>query len=159
MDNPDTTTRNSLAIRVFRIDVSDADKPIVDREWAALLDPKPGKVAALRQGLGAVAGRPRQAPDRGARRHGLQRSERLDEDLGVTPGAKALCIDVDAALTANGLVNQKLEGISVVKVGGKSVLAAVDDNDFDLAHITHPADNPSSLPTTVDFVPLPAGCS
>jgi hypothetical protein len=57
---------------------------------------------------------------------------------GVTPGAKSLCVDVNAALTANGLVNQKLEGISVLRVAGRSVLAAVDDNDFNLAHITDP---------------------
>jgi hypothetical protein len=78
---------------------------------------------------------------------------------GVTPGTKSLCVDVNAALTADGLVNQKLEGISVLRVAGRSVLAAVDDNDFDLAHVTDPADNPASLPTSIDFVPLPAGCS
>ena len=77
---------------------------------------------------------------------------------GVTPGQKSLCIDVNAALTANGLVNQKLEGISVVRSNGRPMLAAIDDNDFDLAHITDPVTNPTSLPTTIDFVPLPAGC-
>ena len=35
----------------------------------------------------------------------------------------------------------------------------VNDNDFDLAHITNPAANSTSNPTTIDFVPLPSTCS
>jgi hypothetical protein len=195
MENPDTTTRNSLAIRVFRIDV------IVDREWVALLDVKPGKKSPLSDKVSALwpAG-----PDKllveerddtisndptastkiykvdfsgatnllGGAYDNPATSPTLEQQYipttggvvpsnpsGVTPGAKSLCVDVNAALTANGLVNQKLEGISVLRVAGTSVLAAVDDNDFDLAHITDPADTPASLPTSIDFVPLPAGCS
>jgi hypothetical protein len=201
MENPDTTTRNSLAIRVFRVDVSDASKPVVDREWAALLDVKPGKKSPLSDKVSALwpAGPDKllieerddtvsSDPSASTKIYkvdfthatnllgGVYDDESTSPSLeqqyipttggvvppnpaGVTPGDKSLCMDVNAALTAAGLVNQKLEGISVVKAGGKSVLAAVDDNDFDLAHITHPADNPASLPTTVDFVPLPAACS
>jgi hypothetical protein len=77
----------------------------------------------------------------------------------VTPGQKSLCIDVNAALTANGLVNTKLEGVSVIGTGAHATLAAVNDNDFDLAHVTNPAANPSLNPTSIDFVPLPATCS
>jgi hypothetical protein len=47
MENPTTTTRNSLAIRVFRIDVTNVAHPVVDREWAALLDINPGKKSSL----------------------------------------------------------------------------------------------------------------
>jgi hypothetical protein len=201
IENPDTTTRNSLAIRVFRIDVTNVGSPVVDREWAALLDVKPGKKSPLAD---KVSGLWPAGPDRLLVE---ERDDTVSSDLaastkiytvdftkatnllggpydqastaptleqqyipttdgvvpqnpaGITPGRKSLCIDVNAALTANGLVNQKLEGISVVRPNAKPTLAAIDDNDFDLAHITNPAANPSSLPTTIDFVPLASGCS
>jgi hypothetical protein len=56
-------------------------------------------------------------------------------------------------------VNTKLEGASVIGSGAHVTLAAVNDNDFDLAHVTNPAANPAPAPTSIDFVPLPAGCS
>ena len=46
-----------------------------------------------------------------------------------------------------------------MKSGGRTSLAAVNDNDFDLAHITNPTANPNPNPTTIDFVPLPSTCS
>jgi hypothetical protein len=200
IENPDTTTRNSLAIRAFRLDVTDVRNPVVDREWAALLDVKPGKKSPLSDKVSALwpAG-----PDKllieerddtvssdptastkiykvdftqatnllGGAYDQAATTPTLEQQYipttggvvppnppGVTPGQKSLCIDVNAALTANGLVNQKLEGISVVRSNGRPMLAAIDDNDFDLAHITDPVTNPTSLPTTIDFVPLPAGC-
>jgi hypothetical protein len=201
MENPDTTTRNSLAIRVFRIDVSNVRNPVVDREWAALLDVKPGKKSPLSD---KVSGLWPVGPDKllveerddtistdpaastkiykvdfthatnllGGAYDDESTSPTLEQQyipttdgvvpanpVGVKPGSKALCIDVNAALNAGGLVNQKLEGISVVGSRGHLALAAVDDNDFDLAHITNPTANPNSVPTTIDFVPLPAGCS
>ena len=201
MENPDTTTRNSLAIRVFRIDVTNVRKPVVDREWAGVLDVKPGKKSPLSD---KVSGLWPAGPDKllieerddtvssdpsastkiykvdftkatnllGGRYDDPATSPTLEQQYipttdgtvppdpaDVKPGQKSLCIDVDAALSANGLVNEKLEGISLVRQGGRTMLAAIDDNDFDLAHITHPADNPTSLPTTIDFVPLPAGCA
>jgi hypothetical protein len=201
IENPDTTTRNSLAIRVFRIDVSNVRNPVVDREWAALLDVKPGKKSPLADKVSALwpAGpdkllieerddTPSSDPAASTKLYKVDFAKATNllggaydqpatsptleqqyipkadgivppDPAGVVPGQKSLCVDVNAVLTAGGLVNQKLEGISVVRANGKSVLAAVDDNDFDLAHITNPATNPSSLPTTIDFVPLPAGCS
>ena len=201
MENPDQTTRNSLAIRVFRIDVTKVDKPVVDREWAALLDVKPGKKSPLSDKVSALwpAG-----PDKllieerddtissdpaastkiykvdftkatnllGGVYDDSATSPTLEQQYipktdgvvppdpaNVTPGKKSLCIDVNAALTANGLVNTKLEGMSLVKAGGKTSLAVINDNDFDLAHITNPAANPASNPTSIDFVPLPSTCS
>ena len=77
---------------------------------------------------------------------------------GVVPGAKTLCIDVARALTDTGLVNVKLEGMSLVKQSGKTVLAMVDDNDFDLAHQVDPVASPASLATQLDVLPLPRGC-
>jgi hypothetical protein len=201
IENPDSTTRNSLAIRVFRIDVSDVRNPVVDREWAALLDVKPGKKSPLADKVSALwpAGpdkllveerddTPSSAPAASTKIYRVDFTEATNllggaydqsstsptleqqyvprsdgvvppDPAGVVPGQKSLCIDVNAALTAGGLVNQKLEGVSVVRLGGRPVLAAVDDNDFDLAHITNPTANPTSLPTTIDFVPLPAACS
>jgi hypothetical protein len=201
MENPNTTTRNSLAIRVFRLDVTNVAHPVVDREWAALLDIKPGKKSPLSDKVSALwpAG-----PDKllveerddtissdpsastkiynldfthatnllGGRYDEAATSPTLEQQYipttdgvvppnpaGVTPGQKTLCIDVNAALTAIGLVNTKLEGVSVIGSGSHATLAAVNDNDFDLAHITNPTVNPASNPTTIDFVPLPAGCS
>jgi hypothetical protein len=78
---------------------------------------------------------------------------------GVTPGREVAVRGRQRALTAGGLVNTKLEGMSVIRVGRKAVLPAVNDNDFDLAHQSHPADNPTSNPTTIAFVRLPAGCA
>ena len=123
------------------------------------------EVTARRQGLGAVAGRPGQAADRGARRHGLERPERASTRIwkvdftratnllggaydstrprarrsrsstsrrraascratrpGVVPGAKALCIDVNAALTAGGLVNVEARG-HVARQAGRQARA------------------------------------
>jgi len=201
MENPDKVTRDSLAIRVFRIDVTKRDSPVVDREWAYLLDVKPGKKSPLADKISALwpAG-----PDKllieerddmvssdpaavtriykvdfsnatnllGGVHDDVATSPTLEQQYipttggvvppipaGVVPGAKSLCIDVNAALTANGLVNQKIEGISLVKSGGKTTLALIDDNDFDLLHVTNPGANPSSVPTVIDFLPLPAGCS
>jgi hypothetical protein len=201
MENPNTTTRNSLAIRVFRIDVTRVDKPVVDREWAALLDVKPGKKSPLADKVSALwpAGPDKllieerddtisSDPAASTKIYKLDFSKATNllggvyddpatsptleqqyipttdgvvpsDPANVTPGKKSLCIDVNAALTANGLVNTKLEGISLVKAGGRTSLAAVNDNDFDLAHITNPAANPSPNPTTIDFVPLPAACA
>jgi hypothetical protein len=48
------TDRSSLALRVFRIDVTKADKRVVDREWAALLDVKPGKKSPLSDKVSAL---------------------------------------------------------------------------------------------------------
>jgi hypothetical protein len=201
MENPNTTTRSSLAIRVFRIDVTNASEPVVDREWAALLDVKPGKKSPLSDKVSALwpAG-----PDKllieerddtissdpsastkiykvdfakatnllGGAYDDPATSPTLEQQYipitdgvvppdpaDVTPGKKSLCIDVDAALTANGLVNTKLEGMALVKAGGRTSLAMINDNDFDLAHITNPAANPAANPTTIDFVPLPSTCS
>jgi hypothetical protein len=182
-------------------DVSNVRNPVVDREWAALLDVKPGKKSPLADKVSALwpAGpdklfieerddTPSSDPAASTKLYKVDFTKATNllggaydqpatsptleqqyipkadgivppDPAGVVPGQKSLCVDVNGALTAGGLVNQKLEGISVVRANGKSVLAAVDDNDFDLAHITNPATNPSSLPTTVDFVPLPAGCS
>ena len=42
--------------------------------------------------------------------------------------------------------------------GGKTVLAMVDDNDFDLAHQVDPVGSPASLATQLDYLPLPRGC-
>ena len=80
---------------------------------------------------------------------------------GVVPGAKSLCIDVARTLTDDGLVNVKLEGMSLVRqpsLRGKTVLAMVDDNDFDLAHQVDPIGSPTSLATQLDYLPLPRGC-
>ena len=201
MENPNTTTRSSLAIRVFRIDVTNVDKPLVDREWAALLDVKPGKKSPLADKvsalwpagpdkllveerddtissdpaastkiykvdfskatnlLGGVYDDPATTPTLEQRYIPTTDGVVPPDPADVTPGTKSLCIDVNAALTANGLVNTKLEGISLVKSGGRTSLAAVNDNDFDLAHITNPTVNPTSNPTTIDFVPLPVSCS
>jgi hypothetical protein len=201
MENPNTTTRNSLAIRVFRIDVTNVNKAVVDREWAALLDVKPGKKSPLSDKvsalwpagpdkllveerddtissdpaastkiykvdftkatnlLGGVYDDPATSPTLEQQYIPTADGVVPADPAGVAPGRKALCIDVNAALTANGLTNTKLEGISLVKSGGRTSLAAVNDNDFDLAHITHPAANPNANPTTIDFVPLPSTCS
>ena len=58
MENPGRAARDSLAIRVFRLDVTNASHPVVDREWVQPAGGQPGeKEAARRQDLGAVAGR------------------------------------------------------------------------------------------------------
>lgn len=200
MENPDTTGRNSLALRVFRIDVTDVRDPQVDREWLHVLEPKPTGKGPRSDKVSALwpAG-----PDKllieerddartddpagstkiwkvdfsdatnllGGKYDDESTSPTLEQALipaanGVVPdlparvraGSKSLCVDVDATLTANGLVNQKLEGMSLVQRGGRTMLAVVDDNDFDILHITDPVTNPTSVPTTIDFVQLPKGC-
>jgi hypothetical protein len=200
MENPDKTTRNSLALRVFRIDVTDVDDPVVDREWVHLLAIKPGKKSPLADKVSALwpagpdkllieerddirsddpAGTTRiwkvdfsqatnllgGAYDQTATSPTLEQLYLPTSDgvvpadpAGVTPGKRSLCADANAVLTANGLVNQKLEGMALVKSGHRTELALIDDNDFDLAHVTDPAANPDSIPTKIDFVPLPDGC-
>ena len=200
MENPGKPTRDSLAIRVFRIDVTNAGSPIVDREWVHLLEIKPGKRSPLADKVSALwpAG-----PDTllieerddtvssdatavtrlwkvdftratnllGGAYDSTATSPTLEEryvpasggvvpadPAGVAPGRKSLCVDVNLALTASGLVNVKLEGMALVEQHGKAVLAVVNDNDFDLAHVTDPGANPGSLASQVDFVKLPPGC-
>jgi hypothetical protein len=48
--------------------------------------------------------------------------------------------------------------MSLVRQSGKTVLAMVDDNDFDLAHQVDPVANPTSLATQLDYLPLPRSC-
>jgi hypothetical protein len=200
MENPDTSTRNSLALRVFRIDVSDVRNPVVDREWLHVLEAKPtgkgpraDKVSGLWSAgpdkllieerddartddpagstkiwkvdfskatnlLGGSFDDPATSPTLEQRLIWAGTGELPAAPATATPGKRSLCIDVNATLTANGLVNQKLEGISLVRRGGRTMLAGIDDNDFDLGHVTDPVANPGSIPTTIDFVPLPDGC-
>lgn len=200
MENPDKVTRDSLAIRVFRIDVTSAAHPVVDREWVHLLEVNPARKKPLADKISSIlpAG-----PDKllieerddtvtndptavtrlwkvdFTRATNLLGGTYDDESTtptletqyvpstngvvpanpaGVVPGAKTLCIDVARTLTDDGLVNVKLEGMSLVKQGGKTVLAMVDDNDFDLAHQVDPVGSPASLATQLDFLPLPRGC-
>jgi hypothetical protein len=47
IENPNTTTRKSLAIRVFRLDITNSRKPVVDREWVYLLEVNPTKKEPL----------------------------------------------------------------------------------------------------------------
>lgn len=54
MENPNKDTRKSLALRVFRLDVTDARRPVVDREWVYLLEVKPGKKEPLADKVSAV---------------------------------------------------------------------------------------------------------
>ncbi|HEV7773973.1 MAG TPA: esterase-like activity of phytase family protein [Conexibacter sp.] len=203
MENPDRVTRDSLAIRVFRLDVTNASHPLVDREWLHVLEVNPVRKKPLADKISSIlpAG-----PDK------LLIEERDDtvtndptavtrvwkvdftratnllggayddsattpsletqyvptssgvvpgNPAGVVPGAKSLCIDVARTLTANGLVNVKLEGMSLVRqpsLPGKTVLAMVDDNDFDLAHQVDPVASPTSLATQLDYLPLPRSC-
>lgn len=50
---------------------------------------------------------------------------------GLTPGAKTLFFDLDAALAAAGFSNGKIEGITVQKrLFGRYEIAALNDNDF-----------------------------
>jgi hypothetical protein len=200
MENPDKTTRDSLAIRVFRLDVTNAAHPVVDREWTSLLEVNPARKKPLADKVSAIwpAG-----PDKllieerddtvtndpsavtriwkldftratnllGGVYDDATTSPSLEtqyiparsgvvpaDPAGVVPGAKSLCVDVAQTLTANGLVNVKLEGMSLIKQNGKTVLAMVNDNDFDLAHVTGPGANPSPLATQLDFLPLPRSC-
>jgi hypothetical protein len=200
MENPDRVTRDSLAIRVFRLDVTNAWHPVVDREWLHLLEVNPARKKPLADKISSIlpAG-----PDK------LLIEERDDtvtndptavtrvwkvdftratnllggsyddsattpsletqyvptasgvvpgNPAGVVPGAKSLCIDVARTLTDDGLVNVKLEGMSLVKQSGRTVLAMVDDNDFDLAHQVDPVASPTSLATQLDYLPLPRSC-
>lgn len=200
MENPTSSTRNSLALRVFRVDVTNVRKPVVDREWVHLLAIKPTGKGPLADKVSALwpagpdkllieerddaltndpAGSTRvykvdftKATDLlGGSYDQVATSPTLEQGYlptesgvvpagpaDVKPGKRSLCIDVDAALTDAGLVNQKLEGMALVKSGGKTRLALVDDNDFDLLHVTDPVTNPESVPTKIDFLPLPAGC-
>jgi phytase-like protein len=200
IENPDRSTRNSLALRVFRLDVSNVRAPRVDREWLHLLAIRPGARGPLADKVSALwpAG-----PDQllieerddgltndpasstkvyrvdfskatnllGGRWDDASTSPTLEQlylpvsngvvppdPAGVKPGAGKLCVDVNAALTAEGLVNQKLEGMALVKDGRKTLLTLVDDNDFDLLHVTDPVTNPTSVETKLDYLPLPAGC-
>lgn len=200
MENPGRATRDSLAVRVFRIDVTNRWKPVVDREWVSLLEVNPARKKPLADKISALwpAG-----PDKllieerddtvtsdpsavtrvwkvdftratnllGGAYDDAATTPSLEtqyvpaangvvpaDPAGIVPGAKSLCVDVAQTLTANGLTNVKLEGISLLKQGPKTVLAIVNDNDFDLAHVTDPGANPSPLATQIDFVPLPRGC-
>ena len=203
MENPDRVTRDSLAIRVFRIDVTNASHPVVDREWLHLLEVNPARKKPLADKISSIlpAG-----PDKllieerddtvtsdpsavtrvwkvdftratnllGGVYDDASTTPTLESQYvpatsgvvpanpsGVTPGAKSLCIDVARTLTDDGLVNVKLEGMSLVRDPahpGKTVLAMVDDNDFDLAHQVDPVGSPSSLATQIDFLPLPGSC-
>jgi hypothetical protein len=200
MENPDRVTRDSLAIRVFRIDITSAANPVVDREWVSLLEVNPARKKPLADKVSSIlpAG-----PDKllieerddtvtndpsavtrvwkvdftratnllGGSYDDASTTPTLESQYvpttsgvvppnpaGVTPGAKSLCIDVARTLTDDGLVNVKLEGMSLIKQGGKTVLATVDDNDFDLAHQVDPVGSPSSLATQLDFLPLPRSC-
>jgi hypothetical protein len=200
LENPGRATRDALAIRVFRLDVTDAEEPVVDREWVSLLEVNPARRKPLADKVSALwpAG-----PDTllieerddtvtnvpgavtrvwkvdftgatnllGGAYDDAATSPTLEQQYvpaangvvpgdpaGVIPGAKSLCVDVAQTLTANGLTNVKLEGMALVKQGAETVLAIVNDNDFDLAHVTDPAANPAALATQIDFVPLPSGC-
>jgi hypothetical protein len=200
MENPDRVTRDSLAIRVFRLDVTNATHPVVDREWLHLLEVNPAKKKPLADKISSIlpAG-----PDKllieerddtvtndptavtrlwkvdftratnllGGRYDDGATTPSLETQYvpatsgvvpanpaGVVPGAKSLCIDVAQALTATGLVNVKLEGMSLVRQSGRTVLAMVDDNDFDLAHQVDPVGSPTSLATQLDYLPLPRSC-
>lgn len=200
MENPTRATRDSLAIRVFRIDITNAANPVVDREWVSLLEVNPGRKKPLADKVSALwpAG-----PDKllieerddtvtndptavtrvwkvdftratnllGGVHDNVATSPTLEQQYvpttngvvpsdpaGVVPGAKSLCVDLAQTLTANGLVNVKLEGMALVKQGGSTALAVINDNDFDLAHVTDPGTNPAALATQIDFVKLPAGC-
>jgi hypothetical protein len=71
----------------------------------------------------------------------------------VTPAAKTALAaeDVDALLTAAGLVNSKIEGIArLLRHGGKSTLVVVNDNDFDLDHTVL---GTPAIPERVDIFP------
>lgn len=203
MENPDRATRDSLAIRVFRIDVTWAAHPVVDREWVTLLEVNPARKKPLADKVSSIlpAG-----PDKlliqerddtvtndpsavtrvwkvdftratnllGGRWDDVATTPSLETQYvpttngvvpaspaGVTPGAKSLCIDVAQTLTASGLVNVKLEGMSLVNrpsLPGRTVLAMVDDNDFDLAHQVDPVASPTPLATQLDYLPLPRSC-
>jgi hypothetical protein len=54
MENPDKATRDSLAIRVFRLDVTNAAHPVVDREWASLLQVNPARRKPLADKVSAI---------------------------------------------------------------------------------------------------------
>ena len=54
LENPDSSTRKSLAIRVFRIDVTKAKDPVVDREWLYVLEVKPDKKEPLADKISAL---------------------------------------------------------------------------------------------------------
>ncbi|HEU4703726.1 MAG TPA: esterase-like activity of phytase family protein, partial [Conexibacter sp.] len=200
IENPGRAARDSLAIRVFRLDVTNAAHPVVDREWVSLLQVNPARRKPLADKVSALwpAG-----PDRllieerddtvtsdpsavtrvwkvdfsratnllGGAYDDAATTPSLETQYvpaangvvpanpaGVVPGAKTLCADLAQTLTANGLTNVKLEGMALIERGGKTVLAVVDDNDFDLAHVTDPGANPVPLPTQLDVVPLPRSC-
>ncbi|HEX7290214.1 MAG TPA: esterase-like activity of phytase family protein [Conexibacter sp.] len=200
MENPGRAARDSLAVRVFRVDVTDAANPVVDREWVSLLQVNPNRKKPLADKISSIlpAG-----PDKllieerddtvTSDPSAVTRIWKVDftsatnllggvyddatttpsletqyiptasgvgpaNPAGVVPGAKTLCVDVAQTLTANGLVNVKLEGIAIVQQGNRRALALVDDNDFDLAHQTDPVGSPSSLATQLDVLPLPRGC-
>jgi Esterase-like activity of phytase len=200
MENPSRATRDSLAVRVFRIDVTDASAPVVDRGWVNLLEVNPARKKPLADKISALwpAGPDTllieerddtvtNVPGAVTRIWKVDFSDATNllggpyddatttpsletqyiptvtgvvpaNPAGVVPGAKTLCVDVAQTLTDNGLANVKLEGMSLVQQGNRTALALIDDNDFDLAHVTDPGANPASLPTQLDVVPLPSGC-
>jgi hypothetical protein len=203
MENPDRVTRDSLAIRVFRVDVTNAARPVVDREWLHLLEVNPARRKPLADKISALlpAGRDKLLIEErddtvtndpsavtrvwkvdftsatnllGGAYDDASTTPTLEsqyvpttsgvvpaDPAGVVPGVKSLCVDVARTLTGNGLVNVKLEGMSLVRDPahpGKTALAMVDDNDFDLAHQVDPVGSPSSLATQLDVLPLPSGC-
>lgn len=58
---------------------------------------------------------------------------------GLTPGAKTLFFDLDAALAAAGFSNGKIEGITVQKrLFGRYEIAALNDNDFNFETVLDP---------------------
>ena len=54
MENPDRVTRDSLAIRVFRLDVTNASHPLVDREWLHLLEVNPARKKPLADKISSI---------------------------------------------------------------------------------------------------------
>ncbi len=202
MENPGRAARDSLAVRVFRIDITNARRPVVDREWVSLLEvhgtrrrPLADKISALWPAgpdkllieerddtvtsepsavtriwkvdftratnlLGGVYDDATTTPSLETQYIPTTGGVVPGNPAGIVPGAKTLCVDVAQTLTANGLTNVKLEGIALIRpsLPGKTVLAIVNDNDFDLAHVTDPGANPNPLATQLDVVPLPRGC-
>jgi hypothetical protein len=75
----------------------------------------------------------------------------------IAPGAATLAIDLDALLATAGFVTSKIEGTASVRARGTNpaLLAAVNDNDFDLDHTVLPGLFPTPVPEQVDVFQQP----
>jgi hypothetical protein len=168
-----SSTNNSRAVRVFKLDISRPHAPAVVAEWVHRLDGTQSPSVDRRISALIWAGRDKLLVEErddvtpataftklfrtdfrnatnilGTAWDSTATSPTLEENFklttpttdanscdavgGVNPGCKTAWFDVAGALTASGFTNGKVEGAATVRLGHKTLVAVLNDNDFNV---------------------------